>query len=478
VAQPPPSQQPPFGTSEPGSPGESNVPSPPRRRHTRAIWTVVAIVLAVIVVIAGVSYYSDLTTRSAARTPTPPPGWTTFEGAWDGVSSAFSAFGNGTWNVSFAEGVAADGHWSPPATLWALYWPAGWMACEAQLSGISTLTFWNASEYPSTEASTDFSSGAAPLWTFIFSQAGTPTFVASWFLGKIALNAALGPGSACLQYSIFNATVGLRVVPGEELDSNAIANEVQQEDDFFSGNPPQLGGPAPMPTPPTPGVALYFPGLELLPGEIFGPSSWSLAYTTCGLEGFYGSLSSFTTYILNATTLPQGHTYQWSTTTGSCYDAIYFVDFNRTAVMGAPSHSGQYFEWTLNVSFMTSAIPAFWDLSDLTTSLSGVRLASIEPPFGNLSSAAELCGPGSSNLSSCPAPTAGWYAVLLSHNGTWLDSYPTSPNGTDWALSNIPIQTGDMLAFVGSSGYGSTDSLGLTSANEPWVFGGDDLEGP
>lgn len=447
------------------------------RRRTRLFWTVAALIVAVIAVTAGALLYSGLAFRSAPSYPVPPQSWTTFAGAWDDVSSAFSAFSNGSWNVSFAEGVAADGHWSPPAAQWALYGPE-WMACETQLTGVSTLTFWNASEYPSTATATDFSSGAAPLWTFIFSGAGTPTFVASWFLGKVALNAALDSGSLCLQHSIFNSTHVPRVEPNVELDSNAIASEVQQEDAFLSGNPPPLGGPTMMPTPPTPGVALYFPGHELLPGEVSGGSLWSVTYTTCGLEGSYGLASSFTTYLLNATALPQRHSYQWLGTSISCYDSEYLGDFNRTKVMGAPSNSSQYFEWKLKVSFMTSAVPPRWELSNLTTSLFGLRLASINPPFESLPSTAELCGPGSSNLTSCPAPAAGWYAVLLSHNGTWLDSFPTLANGTSWALPEVAVQTGDMIAFVGASGYTSADTLGLTSANEPSVYGGDYLEGP
>ena len=450
----------------------------PRARRGR---TVLALIVVVIVVSAGAVYYSEREISGPSPGyPAPPRGWTTFLGAWADVSSAFSALVNGSWTVHFAEGVAADGHWSPPAALWALYGPGSWVPCEDQLSGVSTLTFWNASEYPSTQSSNDFTSGAAPLWTFVFNGTHTLTFVASWFLGRVSLNAALGQGSPCSDFSIFGASTFVTVDPNHELDSNAIAAEVQAEDEYFSQRPPGVTGPTPMPVPPAPGVALYFPGHQLLPSELSGRGLWTAAYWDCGLDGEYGTSASWTGYLLNATTVPSGHTYQWFGSAGGepCYDTEYLVSLSRTGVVGAPLGSGEYLEWRINVSFMTSAVPPAWNLTGLTTSLFGSELRSGSPPFSVLPSARALCGSGSRNLTSCPAPSNGWYAVLLAPNGTWLDSYPTSPNGTNWSVPGLHIQSGDLVAFVASQGYGSTDSLELTGGNEPLVFGGDYLEGP
>jgi hypothetical protein len=95
----------------------------------------------------------------------------------------------------YAEGVASDSPWSPPAVFWAEDPPGLPNACVAQLSGISTLTFWNESAYPNSSSPTVSTSGAAPLWTFVLHGAATPTFVASWLAGRVIPNGALQASS-------------------------------------------------------------------------------------------------------------------------------------------------------------------------------------------------------------------------------------------------------------------------------------------
>jgi len=451
------------------------------RRRTK----LVALAVSVLVVAIGVSSYVILSPNSVGpgavlgspsgpNYPSPPSGWVTLHSAWSQVSGAFSAFANGSWRVSFAEGVAADGNWSPPAYLWALYSPSAWTSCEAQLSGVSTVTFWNASVYPASSSPTVFSSGAAPLWTFVFSDSNSSTFVASWFLGNVILNGYLTTGSPCLKLWMFNSSAWWTVDPSHELDSNAIASEVQAEDQYLAQGPfPPGGGFAPMPVPPEPSVALYFPGQELLPSEVLGASQWTVAYTACGLSGSYGQIAPYVAYLLNATAVPQGHSYAWLSSRPSCYDSDYDVNFTKTTTVGAPTNLSQYFEWKLNVSFMTSAVPARWNLSDLSASDFQFQLGSINPPFGDFNSSAELCGPGSSNLTSCPPPAHGWYAVLLSSDGTWLDSFPTAQSGSNWSLPGVGIESGDQIAFVGSNyPWGSLESLNIRPTNEPWIWGG------
>jgi hypothetical protein len=439
-------------------------------------WRIVIVlaVCALVVTVGVLSYVIAFAKQPGATYPAPPTNWVTYRAAWSDVSDAFSAFANDGWSVSFAEGVAADGHWSPPAYLWALYGPGGWTSCEAQLNGVSTLTFWNATTYPASSSPNVFTSGAAPLWTFVFNGSSTPTFVTSWFLGRVILNAALMPGNPCLQLPIFNASKGSAINPSHELDSSVVASEVQAEDQYLAQNPiPPGGGFAPMPVPPTPGVALYLPGLELLPSTIGGAGSWTVAYTQCGLIGTYGQIAPFVAYLLNATVTSQSHSFQWFSSRPPCFDSEYYVTFNKTATIGAPSNVSQYFTWTANVTFMTSAVPARWSLDALSTSLFGLQLTSDNPPFNSFESAAELCGPGSQNLTSCPPPAQGWYAVLSSPSGKWLDSYPTTQNGSDWAVPDVSLESGDHVVFVGSNySWGSTDSLGLATTNEPWIVGG------
>jgi hypothetical protein len=125
------------------------------------------------------------------------------------------------------------------------------------------------------------------------------------------------------------------------------------------------------------------------------------------------------------------------------------------------------------VSFATSAVPARWTLGSLTTSILGIEVFPDTTLFGEFGSSAELCGPGSVNLTACPPPSQGWYAVLLSPTGQWLDSYPTATNGTSWAVADVNLQSGDRVAFISSANLLEwPETFGIFGTNEPWVVGG------
>lgn len=438
---------------------------------SRKIWSISAIVGVGIGAMLIVASF-DLGGPRASTYPSPPSGWTTLDGAWTEVSDAFSRLANGSWSVAFAEGVAADGPWSPPLAQFGVVGGSSWSTCGSQLSGVSTLTFWNASQYPYTQSTTDFTSGGAPLWTFVFNGTDTWTYVASWFLGKVILNAVLGARSPCLGFSIFDPTAGQRVLPSNELDSNAVASEVVAEDEYFdsSGLP---GGPTPMPVPPAAGVAVYLPGPQLLPGIIGGAPQWTVAYTTCGLSGTTGTRSLFTDYYLNSTAIPSGHYYHWGSSPVPCYDTQY-------SLSGSPSHNwsslsppGLYFLWSnFSFGFLTSAVPATFTNSSLTTDMLNV---SLRPDYGTgpvAPLAATTCGPGSVSLTNCTPPSSGWFAVLLGSNGSWLDSYPSEANGTSWTVLGVPFLSTDQIVAILSPSVNASSPfwLNLQSTQlNPWV---------
>jgi hypothetical protein len=450
------------------------------RPASRKRGVLIALGLSALVVTVGVLSYVVVAptlyaVHGASKYPAPPVSWVTFRSAWAAVSGALSAFANGSWRVSFAEGVAADAPWSPPLDLLPYDNVSAWDSCEAELSGVSTLTYWNASIYPASTSADVFSSGAAPLWTFVVNGSDTSTYVASWFLGNVTVNAELDSGSSCLQFPIFNSTSQL-VHPSQELDSSAIASEVSGlHQNWTQQPPPTTYAYTPMPSPPVPEVALYFPGLQSVSLSPGGPSNgdWTVDYQPCGLVGSYGLLAADNNYQLNSTVIPQNPLAEYSTTALSCYDSAYQVHFNQTSAELAPMNSGNYVEFTLNVTLLTSAVPARWNLSDLSTSLF-VPEASVPGDSSNPLTyvTPELCGPGSTNLSSCPPPAQGWYAVLLGPTGNWMDSFPTTPYGGAWAAAGVGLQSGDRIALVQSnSTIGQIGFLGIASGAEPTVFG-------
>ena len=67
------------------------------------------------------------------------------------------------------------------------------------------------------------------------------------------------------------------------------------------------------------------------------------------------------------------------------------------------------------------------------------------------------------SLSDCPANSSGWFAVLLSQNSAWLDSYPSSTNSSAWAIPNVIVSSQDQLVLVCPSSWNLTaDNLTIT----------------
>jgi hypothetical protein len=442
------------------------------RRGRRAV--VIAVTLTVVVLVLAVSIYeyypvASQTSHQGPTYPTPPPGWATFKTAWSDVSADFNVFANGTWTVRFAEGAASDGPWSPPAVLWDESDPQAWDACAAQLNGVSTLTFWNSSLYPYSSSPNVFSSGAAPLWTFIFNGTGTSTFVASWLVGGVLINGVLGPASPCYSVSpplrdVFAGTSLDRIQPSTILDSNAIASAAIAEE----SNASHLDV-APVPSPPSPAFALYFPGFQSVPITVNAPNTWVTAYGECGLAGQLGTDFTLTDWVFNATSAAGNN---WFSIGLACADSYYVLNMSRTVLSNPPNSSGVYREWNLSSSFLTSAVPATWTSSDLTTSLIDWWVVNGTGAGITVPSSTALCGTSSTNLSKCTPPASGWYAVLLSPNGTWLDSFPTVANGTTWTVAGVHIADGDRIVYVGAPAVPTTSAFRTTFDTEPTVYAG------
>lgn len=412
--------------------------------------------IAAILVVSGLAVYWTVASHSPSNTSQPPPpvGWTTYRLAWASISAAFTGIANGSWTLRFAEGAVASSKWSPPAVLWAETNPVAWQSCASQISGISTLSFWNDSFYPNTSSPTVFTSGAAPLWTFAFNGSGTPTFVASWFSGRVLVNAALPPTSPC-----FDPASGLnRVFSGlpfqtlplvNYVDSNAVAASA-----FKAGLlPPDRPGQ----------FVLYFPAEQVTPDRSYGGAIWNIYTGSCGSAGELGSMFNLTNSYYNATTAA------WYGATGEstfvCADSYYLLNLTQTPFAPPANSTGLYREWNLSWSFLSSAVPTTWTNSSLSTSMLHLWADGGGVPSG------AVCTVAASNLSSCLTPAVGWYAVLVGPTGALLDSYPTIANGTSWSVPGVIISPADHLLLVGAPGLPLTTFLRTQFDTEPLVFG-------
>jgi hypothetical protein len=62
-------------------------------------------------------------------------------------------------------------------------------------------------------------------------------------------------------------------------------------------------------------------------------------------------------------------------------------------------------------------------------------------------------------LTDCRASGSGWYAVLLSSSGSWLDAYPSSPNGSAWEIPNVSLVSNQYLVVVVPGSWNVTGDI-------------------
>jgi len=463
---------PPAGSgAAPAAPGPELGPLDslrPRRSPRFRTGLTVAIAISVAAAsIGGYAVYREVT-QNRGGFPTPPPGWGTLDTAWSGVSNALASVAQGPpWTVRFVEGLAADRPWAPPIAVWAGEASDWWSPCAALLSGISTLTFWNASAYPYSTSPTVFTSGAAPLWTFIFNGSAPEEFVATWLEGHVIVNAELGPTSACSGLPLFEGVPYMEFNPATYLDSNAIAARIVAGAAAF----PNVVS---LPSTSTPAFVAYFPGPQLFPDVTLSLDLWTAAYGQCGLPSELGQPTSVRGYEFDglANASWSVNSWAWYSFNIFCYNSEYTLNLTSGPNSSSPSAAGVYRSWSLNWSFMTSAVPPTLAASDLNTSMVQWELTAPAFPYATLPSAPAKCGPGDRNVSNCSALPDAWYAVLLGPSGSWLDSYPSSTNGTSWSVPDVPLSTSDTVMLVApvNTSANATFMSNLNAQPSIWGF--------
>jgi hypothetical protein len=419
-----------------------------------------AVIFSAILVVATL-HASSVAPRSGPLTPPPglPPGWTTFDNALSTVQAQPTLQRGGPWGVTLVEGAAANVPWSPEVWQW---YGEPQPICGIQssnLTGISAFTYWNSSLFPAWDSPLALTSGWAPLWSFVFQNSTGVRVISSWFNGTIFLNAVAQPTPRCFET---NPQVA---IPSEELDSPLAAAAAQHDGASTLLSSGRFH------------TAFYFPVGLLLPwGWGIGGSlpMWQVAYSQCESHKYHGG-SYLEDFGMNSTT-GQGEGATGGAWYPSCFDTSYTIGLNNTSAVQLTSPDGG--RVAANISYITevtSVLNSPPTLANLTTNQTQI---SVTTPYTeiNLSSAAAVCRDPSENLSGCTAPASGWYAVLASPGGHWLDSYPSLANGTSWVLPEVQIALGDEIeVFTGPNEPLKVYLYLWPSSLNPYVFGGAEL---
>lgn len=403
----------------------------PLRRYRR-LWTTIGIALIAIAAGVGVVYFvipHGSTSGLKADGPT-------LYQAIAPVNVSVQNVSGGPWTLFSLWGVDTPVAFSPNSLGWSEY-NVSVNSCQSQLRG---LTLWNGS-IPLFNGS--FQSGTAPFWQFAyFSNVSQTILIATNVLGTVHVFPPMAMTSTCA------VATGLGPQPWPSIFARTLRP--------FPADSPALAA--------TSWTTIGHSWMNReSPGWMafdFGFSYWGSAnpgglivkYARCGEVG-YTDIQP----VAYVGLLPNGSASMIFNGSQGCGDVISFgpppvldgyeLDFSSSTENSAAGTStiNQSFQVgdPLDPHYFDSGGLVSWMLTLNVSSSTGQHLASVVPS----------CSGWVPSLPDCTANGSGWYAVLLSSSGEWLDAYPSNANGTSWELPNIALASNQYLVVVVPSSW-------------------------
>jgi hypothetical protein len=414
-----------------------------------------AVAVAVVIVVATLSavgvWYYERVSQSATEPKADGP---TFYQAISAVNASVNDQPRGPWTLYAVWGIAAPIPFSPNALGWASN-NLSVNTCGTQFNGI---TLWNGS-IPLFNGS--FDSGTAPFWQFaFFSNVSQSILIATDVLSVTHVYLPMLMTSTCADATAlgFQPWDWANLLTPFPADSPAMAQSAWSSigEYWRTANQPTFEA--------------YVLGWSYWGSA--NPQGLIVKFARCGEVGYTG-VQPVTYAIFNS----DGTLNSEFNGTQGCGDVIslgpppvygsYALYFSSSGVSQETNgiHINQSFQVTHGNRSDDSDAGGLvsWMLNLNLTGVGGSRLASSVPE----------CASWVPSLSDCPANSSGWYAVLLSSSGSWLDSYPSSPNGTAWEIPSTSLVSNQDLVVVAPGSWNMTgDVLSVNGTVPVIVVGG------
>lgn len=420
-------------------------PGTGRRRH------LVILVAALMVLAGGLgTWYLVLSHQGEGGSGVVGDG-PTFYGALGSVNSSVALQPGGPWLLSQVFGIATPVPSSPTVFAWDPY-NLTLSSCQAAFNG---LTIWNGT-IPLFNGT--FDSGTAPFWQFVFfSNATQQILVATSVLGASHVYAPIGMSSACAVYS------GLGYQPWRSAWT------------FyrwaFPGNTPAMAASAwsaigrswvawlgKEPT------EMYYMGdVQFGSGQPFGTQT---RFFMCGVEGAAGLTPGIDIF---TNTFNTAEVTGWSNSTLGCTPdsnnltplPVKMQFSNSTVVTEAGS---TYVRQGFQLLAIINSTDVYADSRGITSWMIALNLT--DGTGQRLALAQSGCSAWVPTLTDCAANASGWYAVLLSSNGSWQGCFGASSSGMSWTSPVIPLASNQILEVIVPSTWNvSGDSLVAASTS-------------
>jgi hypothetical protein len=441
-----------------GSPASASQRDSPTAA-SRKRWVAIAVVAVIIV--AGASGAVVLLSNQRASPANAGDGPTLYQ-ALEAVNFTVRNLTGGPWILFSYIGFAAQSPFNPIA------FGLGGMNlslryCSTEYNG---LTLWNATSMPVFDGA--ISSGTAPFWQFeFFSNASQEVLLATDVSDTPHVYAAISQSSPCWEYAggLVASSYESWVNP-LPVDSPIQATEAYAAlgASFESGNRPI--------------VETFANGFTPLADATDHGPGGGAQYTLCGQVGVAGWQ-------------PKGFVGEWPNGTVQS-TSLGNVTCTALLTQGLPAVSRHYSVAFADVGQTQPEPPGFADLStfiqadfpdfyangseyaDAWGLLSWMTLLSLHSATGvSLPSSAPSCQRWVPVADECQPTSNGWSAVLTSATGSWLDSFPSAADGSEWAVPTAAIASGEQLMFVFPSAWNVTgDTMNMSGvASIPWVNG-------
>jgi len=408
---------------------------------------VLAVAIALLLVLSVLAFRFVSPTTSRATSPVNPGNGLTFNQAFAPVNATVANHPGGPWYLISALGVATELPESP-LPIFGQY--VGLNATMRMCGNLTGVTVWNSSGIPVFTG--DLNSGAAPFWSFVLKNSSESFLYATSVLGVGYL------------YPVSVSTLCLRAAG--LADWGSINESVTRDSQLVASVAYSAGGKQ-FANAHSPLAEYYMLGSSQLTELDASPFGWVVNYFRCDLVGVYGA-QNYTAVGTTADATSWFVDRGWLTCTVSEYSLLFDPSVENVTPSGA---SGAYLMSTFQVGFPPTNGSTFydgWGLQAWMTRLQLVNDTDIELPSSRAS-----CLGWIPSLQDCPSNASGWFAVLLSANGSWLDSYPAANESGTWSIPNVLITSHDRIVIVCPSGWASlSDTLKVTSApSAPGVTG-------
>ena len=399
---------------------------------------VLAITVAGLLVFGAFGFGLPSSSQSSAKTIADGP---TFYQTLASLNSSVANASGGPWALFSAYGIAAQLPFSPNLIGY-VHTNVTVNACGQAFNG---LTMWNGT-IPLFDGT--FDSGTAPFWQLAyFSNSSQEILVATDVLGDTHVFPAIPYPSSCMPWYDFPGNAANWTSPSEFpiVDSSLAArvawDSVLQGSKTVSDLVPTYG--------PTTEVITIGPGVFLGFGDVV--SAYGIYFDRCGEAGITG--------IQPLTLVGVGSSGQWigtSNLTHNCallysgagaYDSEYDLLFSTPSVSSGSLTASVTAEFQVAIALPNGTLENFFDEVGLANWMTSWNLTS--PSGQDQPLATSLCSMWVPSAAQCRANYSGWYALIISAGGEWINSYGLSPNGTaSWSVPVTALVSNQQLVIV------------------------------